>query len=246
MKINEYKKSAVFLLLAASILLLSCAKYERQVVPFKLPSAYPNATQAAGAEIAARAYDNKDEAASAFGFDILGAGVLPVQVIFDNKGTHKIEIIGNQTFLVDVDNNLWPVLDAGLAYDRIEKKTEFGKLAPEAGKGGLLGGTAGAIIGAAIGIVSGRSVGEAAMRGAAVGAAAGLTIGGAKGLSDPEARHAIRDDLQTRSLENRAVTPQEVAYGFIFFPGESKKAKELRLRVREVDTGKVHSLVLKF
>jgi len=238
----------IFRTIAAMIalfLLLSCARYERQVVPFKLPSGYPNVTEAAGAQIAARAYDDKGDAEKAFGFNIIGAGVLPVQVVFDNKGPHRIEIIPNQTYLVDVDDNLWPVLDARMAYDRLQKKTEYGEIAPGAIQKGALGATAGAIIGAAIGIVSGRSIGEGAMRGAAAGGAIGATIGGAQGMSDPEARHAIRDDLQTRSLDNRAVVPQEVAHGFIFFPGESKKVKELRLRIREADTGKNYALNFK-
>jgi hypothetical protein len=35
------------------------------------------------------------------------------------------------------------------------------------------------------------------------------------------------------------------ARGFIFFPGEAKNAVELRLHIKEVDTGKVHSLIMK-
>ena len=231
---------AMFLLVAA------CTKYERQVVPFQLPSAYPNATEAAGSTIAAKAYDGKDEAGTAFGFDIRGAGILPVQVIFDNKGVHPLEIVPAQTFLVDEANNLWPILDANLAYDRINKKTELGNVVPEGAKSGLLAGAAGGIIGAAIGIVTGTSVGEAAAKGAAVGAAAGLTMGGARGLADNEARYQIRDDLKARSLERRAVRPHEIAHGFIFFPGEAKKAKELRLQMKAMDTGVIYPLILKF
>ena len=228
------------------IFLVSCARYERKVVPFKLPSAYENTVEAAGAEIAAKAYDDPKEAQAAFGFDILDAGVLPVQVIFDNVGTHDLEIISSSTFLVDIDGNLWPIPDAGLAYDRISKKTELGEVAPEGAKSGLLAGTAGAIIGAAIGIVTGQNVGDAAMKGAAVGAAAGITMGGARGLTDRSVQSEIREDLQTRTLERRAIRPNEVAHGFIFFPGESNKAHELRLTIREVDTGVVHSLIMKF
>jgi len=233
---------AIFLLVMVS----ACTSYERQVVPFKLPAAYPNAVEAADAAIAAKAYDDKDGAAAAFGFDIKGAGILPIQVIFDNKGGHSLEIVPNQTFLVDEENNLWPILDESLAYDRITKKTELGKVMPEAGKAGLLGGAAGGIIGAAIGIVTGTNVGTAAGRGTAVGAAAGLTMGGAKGLSDEEVRYQIQDDLKTRSLEKRAVKPLEIAHGFIFFPGEAKKSKELRLQIKAIDTGRIYSLTLKF
>lgn len=227
-------------------LIVACTSYERKVVPFKLPSAYPNAIQAGGAVIAARSYDDTGDAAEAFGFDIRGAGILPVQVIVENKGKHRLEIVPEKTLLVDQGNNIWPILDKGLAYDRIEKKTELGKVAPEAGKLGMLGGLAGATIGAAIGIVTGHNVGDAAMKGAAVGAAAGATAGGSKGLSESDARYQIRDDLKARSLEKRTVNPQDLAHGFIFFPGEAKKAAELRLQVRAIDTGETFSLTLKF
>jgi len=210
-----------------------------------MPAGYPNMTEIDGAQIAAKAFDSKKDAESAFGFDILGAGVLPVQVVFDNKGKHPIEIIPDRTYLVDTNNDLWPVLDSRLAYDRIEKKTALGEVAPKGAKYGALAGLAGGIIGAAIGIVSGGRIGEAAMRGAAVGAAGGLVIGGAQGMDNSEARHAIREDLQTRSLQNRNIKPNEIAYGFIFFPGESKRTKELRLSVKEIDTGTIYPLNLR-
>ena len=233
-------------LLLVFIFFAACARYERKVVPFKMPSAYSNATEVSGGVIAAKAYDDVKEAKSVFGFDIIGAGILPVQIIFDNKGEHSLEIVSDRTFLVDTENNLWPIIDASLAYDRIEKKTELGKVAPEAGKTGLLAGTAGALIGAAIGVVSGHNVGDAALKGAAVGTAAGMTLGGAKGLSNEDVQSQIREDLQRRTLENRAVQPTEIANGFIFFPGEARKAKELRLQIKEKDTGRQYPLIMKF
>ena len=133
-----------------------------------------------------------------------------------------------------------------MAYDRISKKTELGKVAPEAAKGGLLAGAAGAVIGAAIGIVTGHNVAAAAGKGAAVGAAAGVTMGGAKGMSDSEVQYQIREDLQRRTLEKRAVAPHEVAHGFIFFPGEAKGARELRISIRATDTRQVYPLIMKF
>lgn len=237
-------KSFFSKILILAFLAGSCASYERQVVPFQLPSALPNATQVSGATLAAKAFNDKKSAEAAFGFDIMSTGVYPVQVVFDNKGTHPIEIVPNQTFITDVENQTWPILDAQLAYERINKKTEYGKVMPEAGKGALLAGTAGAIVGAAIGIVGGQNVAEYAAKGAAVGAAGGATLGGAKGLTDTESSRQIREDLQQRSLENRAVKPSEIAYGFIFFPGEAKKARDLRLQVKEADTGKIYVLNL--
>jgi hypothetical protein len=242
------QKSALAVRVAALVVigLAACTRYERQVVPFKMPSAYPNVTIVAGATIAAKAYDDPDEAANAFGFDIRGAGILPVQVIFDNTGDHPLEVVADKTLLVDTENNLWPILNQLMAYDRITKKTELGQVAPEAAKSGVLGGLAGAIIGAAIGIVGGSNVAEAAGKGAALGAATGATMGGIKGMTDSDVQRQIREDLQNRSLERRAVTPHEIAHGFIFFPGEAKKAKELRISIRETDTRMTYPLIMKF
>ncbi len=231
----------IFLLLAS---IAACTRYERKVVPFKMPSALPNATEVADATVAARPYDDKDEAAAAFGFDIKGAGILPVQVIFDNRGKHSLEIIPAQTFLYDSENNVWQILDQKLAYDRISKKTELGQVLPEGAKYGGLGGAAGGLIGAAIGIVTGHNVGDAALKGAVIGGAAGMTAGGAKGLDTQDVETKIREDLKTRSLERRAVKPQELAHGFIFFPGEVKKAKMLQLQLKVTDTGQIYTIKL--
>ncbi len=248
MKGSTKRFALIFITLLVTMIALGCTRYERKVVPFKMPSSLPNAVEVAGADIAAKAYNTPADAKSAFGFDIIAAGVLPVQVIFDNRGDHPLEIMADKTYLIDKDDNLWPILDAGLAYDRISRKTEYGEVLPEAAKPGLLGGAAGAVIGAAIGIVTGKNVAEAAGKGAAVGAAAGMTIGGAKGMADDgKVQQQIGEDLQTRSLERKPVPPHDIAHGFIFFPGEAaQELKELRLTIKETDTGRLHALVLAF
>lgn len=65
-------KITVLAALLAIVWLAACTTYERQVVPFKMPAAYPNATAVADATIAAKVYDNSEEAAASFGFDIRG------------------------------------------------------------------------------------------------------------------------------------------------------------------------------
>ena len=230
----------------ALFLVASCGSYERKIVPFKMPSAYPNAVEVSGATVAAHCFEDEQEARDSFGFDIRGAGVLPVQVIFDNTGKHPLEIVPERTLLIDADNHLWSILDQSIAYDRISKKTELGRVAPEAGKKGFLAGAAGALVGAAIGIVTGQNVADAAMKGAAVGAAAGAAVGGAEGLADRDVQRQIREDLGKRSLDRRAVKAGEIAHGFLFFPGEAGKVKELRLRLKETGSGKEFPLVLKF
>ena len=42
----------------------------------------------------------------------------------------------------------------------------------------------------------------------------------------------------------KAIAPQTLAYGILFFPGEVRSAKQLRLQVKAGDTGAVHVLTL--
>ena len=228
-------------------IIAGCTSYERQVVSFKMPESTPNAVSFNGAVIAARSFTNINEAREAFGFDIRSAGILPVQVVFDNKSEHPLMIIPEQTFLIDEESNVWPILNQSLAYDRLSKATELGKVVPEAAKSGLLLGAAGAVIGAAIGIVTGTNVGEAVGKGAAIGAAAGLVSGGGQGFNEhyEDVQSKIKEDLQSRSLQYRAIRPSELAYGFIFYPGEAKTAKVLRLQLKAKDTGEISTFNMK-
>jgi hypothetical protein len=236
------------LLLIVSIILIfltACANtYKRKPLPFKTPSAYPNATEVAGALVGAEAYVDPQATKEAFGFNIRGAGMLPVQVVFDNQGPHPLEIDVTQTFLEDEEGNLWPMLDREIAYERATKYSQTQKIFKEGAYGGFLGATAGALIGAAVGIVTGENVGKAAGKGAAVGAAAGGTLGGVKGYTSDDARKAIINDLNRKSLENKPIEPKTLAYGVLFFPGEARTAKQLRLKLLEADTEAAHILKL--
>ena len=235
-----------FFFIALSMMLLAgCATaYQAKPLPFRAPSSYANATRAGGAVVAAEAFSDPKKAEDAFGFNVRGAGFLPVEVIFDNDGTHLLKIVPEQTFLEDSAGNLWPILDDKTAYDRATKYAQTKETFQEGAYSGLLGATAGAILGAAVGIVGGSGVGEAAGKGAALGAAAGATIGGAMGYTSDEARRTIISDLNRKSLENKPIS-KGLAYGFLFFPGEAKSAHELRLQLMETDTGKRHLLKLK-
>ncbi len=235
-----YLISAV--LLAA---LSACAStYVAKPMPFKMPGSYPNAQEAGGAMIGARAFTDQKEARENFGFDIIGAGMLPVEIVVDNKGVHPLEINGAQTFLEDKQSNLWPVLDRELAYDRATKYAQTKEAFSEGAHSGFLGAAAGAAIGAAIGILTGQNVGNAAGKGAAVGAAGGAVIGGSAAYNAGDARHVIVDDLQQKTLQTKSIAPNILAYGFIFFPAEAKTAKTLRVQIVEKDTGR--SFVLSF
>jgi hypothetical protein len=229
----------------ALVLATACTSYKRQPVSFKMPSAYPNATEVAGATVAAKAYYDPKEAKEAFGFDIRSAGLYPVQVIFDNLGDYSLAVEPSQTFLVDGQGNLWSIIDSGLAYDRVKDKSELARIGKEGAKTGLYGSAAAALLGAAVGIVSGENVLESAGKGAVLGGAVGATVGGASAATSGEnARAAIARDLREKSLENKAVPPHSIAHGFIFFPGEAEGAGELRLQLRVVETGSVMTIRL--
>ncbi len=83
-------------------------------------------------------------------------------------------------------------------------------------------------------------------RGAALGAAGGVVVGGAKGYDAKEARQSIIGDLKQKSLQSKPIEPSTMAYGIIFFPGEAKSVKQVRMQIVEKDTGAAQVLILKF
>jgi len=224
--------------------LAACTSYKSQEVAFRPPAAYSNMQLVAGAQVAAQPYADSGAAKQAFGFDIRAAGLLPVQVIIDNGGTSSLIVVPEQTFLIDADGNLWSLLDSRTAYQRVEKSSEYARIAKGGGKGSLLGGAGGAAIGAAIGILTGENVASAAFKGAAVGAAGGAVIGGAEAGSSGDASRQIGRDLATKELVNQAVQPDSLANGFLFFPGEAPSAVQLRLQLRETQSGLVHKVMI--
>ena len=242
---SRLRNALIRVLLAATLALAGCSSsYVAKPMPFKSPSAYPNATEAGGALVAAQAFAEPAAAQEAFGFDVRAAGMLPVQVIFDNAGPHPIEINVGQTFLEDQAGNIWPILDRETAYERATKYTQTKEVFKEGAYHAFLGAAAGAIIGAAVGIVTGENVAVTTGKGAAVGGAAGASLGGAKGYFSEDARRTVTNDLKRKTLENKPVAPRSLSFGFLFFPGEAPSAKELRLQVKETDTGEVHLLKL--
>lgn len=231
-------------LIMALVLLWGCAGYEYKPVPFKAAESYPNHVTVAGAVIAARAWADNDEAWEAFGFDIRGAGLTPVQVVVDNKGSKSLILVPDQTLLRDSQDNLWNILPAGVAYERIDKNVRVSRMGGEGARQGALAGAAGAILGAAVGIISGSDIAEAAGKGATAGVAIGAVKGGAEGYRDPRSRSRISTDLKNRSLKGKAFKPHEIAHGFLFFPGEVKNPTQLRLKLREPGAKRVHIIQL--
>lgn len=237
------KKLAAFMI--AMLLFSGCTSYKSQYVSFRPPEAYTNYREVAGISLGGEAFPDSDSAEKAFGFDIKGAGLLPVMLVVDNKSGRNLEIVSGQTFLVDEGGNYWPVVPNNVAFDRLESSTQFASFFGKgAGKGALLGAAAGTIVATAVSIASGKSVGEAIGKGAVVGAAGGALLGGAQEGTSGEREKNISNDLRSKGLEGKPIADGALANGFLFFPGEAKSAKELRLQWRERETGQVHKLNL--
>jgi hypothetical protein len=236
------KRISISTLLAGLLIVVGCSTaYKATPLSFKSPESFKNMVQAGGARIGAEAFVDPTTAKAAFGFDIRGAGMLPVQLVFDNQGSHSLEINPAQTFLEDQKGNLWPILTDKFAYERATKYAQTHEIFKQGAYNGFLGAAAGSIIGAAIGIVSGRDVARSIGEGAAVGGAAGAVMGGAAGYASNDARSEVVRDLRDKSLENKAISPGDLSHGIIFFPGEALSAKQLRLQLKEQDTGKVYT-----
>lgn len=215
-------------LLSLVVALSGCATYGERVAPVPLPETQAH-VKADGVRILAQDFANEQKARSAFGFDIRGAGLLPVRLVIDNQGPGEVRVDAKQTFLIDAQGQAWPLLSAEQAYQRVKSHVELGETAKGVGRPALLLGAAGAIAGAAIGLVAGHDVGEIVGKGAAVGAAAGALLGGARQHEALDSR--ISRDLLQESLRNDRIGSGELAYGYLFFPGkeEAKSAAVLRL-----------------
>ena len=238
--------SFLLMILLIGAWLPACTFYESREVSFRPPDQVANVQQVGGSKVAAEQYADKDAARAAFGFDIRGADLLPIQVIIDNRGPERFEIVADQTFLVDSSGAYWNLLDRKTTYQRVESSSEYGAVSKGAVEKGMWTAAAGALAGAAIGVLSGHNVAEAAGMGAAAGAAAGAIYGGAEAGSSGESGRQIARDLAGKDLENRIIEPGNLGRGFLFFPGEAPSAGQLRLQLRDVTTGKTYNATLIF
>jgi len=225
------RTTTLLLLLLFTISLGPGCAYRDRVAPVRLPDETAAVVVAGGLKISAESFVDPERAQRAFGFNARAAGLLPVQLTFQNDTTETVYVNTEQTFLIDDANRAWPILRQEQAVERAKGYVDIGETAKESAKPSLLMGAAGAIAGAAIGVVTGENVGEAAAKGAAVGAATGLILGGAKGYT--KSGEKIRSDISAKSLAATAILPNQIGYGVLFFPGhqedEANTARELRL-----------------
>jgi hypothetical protein len=225
---------AISALLAAS-LLSGCAPPGGRIAPIPLPSSPGDHAEMQGAIFTAVAYTDPKQAESAFGFDARGAGLLPVRISVDNRSNSVIRLNPQQTFLIDYNNQAWPVLTSEQAFNRISKSVELETMALGGVQSAGLLGTAGAISGFALSVILSRGMATPIAQGAAAGASIGAVTGATDALYSMEAK--LRQELSSRTLKNQRIQPGDLAYGVMFFPGhdEARSARTLRLNL-EIDS----------
>lgn len=222
------------------ITIIGCSTYRPGPVPIKSPDSLPGSMEIGKLKMGVKIFYEKKEAEDAFGFDIIEAGILPVEVVFDNRWDHEYDINPEQTFLKDKKGNLWPLLDKATAYERATRYARTKEVFKEGAYHGFLGATAGAVIGAAIAVLTGENVLKTAGKGAVSGSALGGTLGGAKEYSSGELSKKIGNDLRRKSLQEKLIKPNAISYGFLFFPGEAKAPSGLRIHLTDLKTQKVY------
>lgn len=243
MKQKTSVQRVVFFFLVLLLLFSPSCAYRERVQPIVLPAASNNYVIVDGVQISAEAFADKKNAEESFGFDIRSAGLLPVQIVFQNDGERAVSLVAEQTFLVDSKKQAWPVNSLDRTYSRVEKHADVGEAAAGAVKPAFLFGAAGVLAGLAVGIVTGENIGEAMGKGAAIGAAAGAVGGGVTGYQD--ARGKIKKDLSQKALVNREILPGQIGYGMLFFPGYAEEAHDAaQLRLTVTFSGEIHTVTL--
>jgi hypothetical protein len=234
-------KKIICLLLVAQ--LAACAAYERYSVSFRPPKDYANYQDSSGLVVGAESFSDKTHAEKAFGFDIRKAGILPVQMVVDNKSGQSVDVVSGQTFLIDGTSRYWKILSNREAVDRIKKASDSGAIASSAGKGSAWRTTALAMMDLAMQIVSGRDRDTTPVKGGGEGV---TTVSGTGKAGDDKQREIkIAEDVRDKGIEGRILSANSLARGFIFFPGEVSSVSELRLQIKFRDSGRIQTLNLK-
>lgn len=229
-----------------SMQLTACATYQSRTVPFRAPQDYTNALNVSGVLIGAEAFSDQAKADEAFGFDVRNAGLLPVQVVLDNQSGQRVQIIPEQSFLVDNSGQYWKMLGTEEAMNRVNRATSGGAIGSGAGRGALYGAAAGTILGMALGIVSGHRVGHSVITGGVLGGAGGAIIGGASSADGRDNSATVYRDMRDKEINGKAIPSGVLANGFIFFPGEATTAQSLRLQISFRASGETRTLMLPF
>jgi len=241
------KKSPIVGFIICLLFINACSKaFVAKPVPFKMPSVYGNAVTIDKTIAAAEVFNNPKQDKKLFGFDIHGAGMLPVQVVFENIGYRDFQVIIDQTFLEESNGNMWEVLTGDIAKARATQHAQDKKALKEAGKKGMIAAAMGAVIGAVVGTLTSSNVGKSVGTGAAVGVGGGAVYGAVKALEKDDEEQKSLKHFNNTLIEHKPIKGGCITRGFLFFPGEAKKPKILWLSIKDTMDGKTYQKKIMF
>lgn len=88
----------------------ACASVEDGTLAIRPPQDFPSYQNVSGVMIGGESHDDQKKAEKLFGFDIRGAGILPVQLVLDNRSGQGIEVVMDQVLLVAGGDERWKSL----------------------------------------------------------------------------------------------------------------------------------------
>ncbi|GIX46089.1 MAG: hypothetical protein KatS3mg131_0300 [Candidatus Tectimicrobiota bacterium] len=230
----------VWALLTGLVFFVGCAAPLRtSVAPFRPPTQLPNAQKIGNLVVAAEVLDTPEKSKRVFGTDLAAAGILPVQLVVENRGNQEYEIDAAQIFGV-VAGEYYPAFNLSQAAQRVRESSIGTTVVGQAVLGALAGAMAGAAIGAAAGSVT-DDAGRGAAAGAAIGGAAGGTAGAAEGASD-RYTHQFRHELAAQDFGDRVIFPGDLHQGFIYLQWQPYTV--LRVKVTNITERTTHVVEL--
>jgi hypothetical protein len=173
--------------------------------------------EADGVRFQAQAIVDHTEAAAAFGFDIRGAGLLPLRIRIANPAGGAIKIIPLQTFLIDAESQAWPLLTSLEASERLIRAGIQAHSPPHSPQQEDLG----ALTGFALNLVA--------------------------GLEAAKIDKAVSQTFAGKNRLNQSIPPGQTGFGVMLFPGleEARGVRALRLAYEQNGHEKFLMLPLK-
>lgn len=218
-------------MLITALLLAACAAKSRTVA-FRPPGDFYSYQNVLGLKVGAELFEDEKQAEEAFGFNIRAAGLLPMQLVLDNRTGQGVDIIAGQTFLVDENNRYWRVLSVKDAMARVQKYT--------VGKGAGKSISPSQLQRLAFKVVSGSAEGVAIVAEPAASDATG------KSGQDQNGESTGGEEYRHQDLEGKVMFAETLASGIVYFPGEVPSPRELRLQVKYRGENRYKTINLKF
>ena len=189
-----------------------------------------------GVHIGAELSEDPKQMEAIFGTDLHAAGILPLQLIIENKGTQTIEIVAGQTCLIDDDNRYWRPLSNQAAADRLERAEHVAAAAP--GKTARPAKMSEIIMEMAATLISRQSVQAPLIK-------QELPAGAITQESGKQPAVEKTEKGREKGVDGRILTAGSLLRGYLYFPADINLARELRVQVKSRDDGRLQTFNLK-